>query len=175
MLAALGEWGALRGGSISPRRLASHLTAPAFEEAVGEASVVSLSGLAASESGSLIVRLFRGLEGIKSSNAQLVAVSKTLYHLLPELIVPFDSKVTCGFFGWRSLPERVDESWLLEVYSTLSEVAESVGSDTLRPLGRPGWPLDPAVAQALRIGEARVVDFGLEGYRRSTGAAWYES
>jgi hypothetical protein len=33
------------------------------------------------------------------------SATPTLYHALPELIVPFDGQVTCGFFDWESLPK----------------------------------------------------------------------
>jgi hypothetical protein len=55
----------------------------------------------------------------------------------------------------------------------LAEVAAAVGASELERLGTPTWPLDPAVAGALRIGQARVVDFGMEGYQRSRGETWY--
>ena len=145
----------------------------AFVETLREASQVSLDEFDASRHGDLLVRLFAGLEGIKSSGAQLVFASKALYHLLPELIVPFDNQVTCGFFGWRSLPNRASDEWLWSMYSILGKVASEVGPEALDVLGEPDWPLDPSVSKALRIGRARVIDFGMEGYRRSTTEAWF--
>ncbi|HXJ65295.1 MAG TPA: hypothetical protein VNN79_16190 [Actinomycetota bacterium] len=170
---ALGEWGALRGGEIDPRRFARKLTAPAFVQALGEARDLRISRFDPNRHGEVLVRLFEGLDGIKSSEAQLVATSKALYHLLPELVVPFDGVITCGFFGWNTLPQRIHAEWLIGVYTLLAGVASKVGSRELDRLGTPSWPLDPAVAGALRLGQARVIDFGLEGYRRSAGRPWY--
>jgi hypothetical protein len=173
LLRALGEWGALRGGSIDPRRFRKLLTAPGFVGGLHEAQTMRLTDLDPATHAETLVGLFDALDGIKTSEAQLVAISKTLYHLLPELIVPFDGQITCGFFGWTRLPDRPDRDWLIEVYSLLGGVAAAVGADELERLGTPVWPKDPAVAGALRIGQARVVDLAMEGYRRSRAQAWY--
>lgn len=172
LVSALHEWGAHRGGTISSRRLASVLSDHRFRGLLEQASQTELARLddAAMQ---LICGLFRGLEGIKSSNAQVVVVSKALYHLLPELVVPLDNEVTCGFFGWRSLPNRVDDEWLADIYGVLSQIARGVGPRALARHGQPDWPRDQAVALAIRLGQGRVVDFGMKGYRRSTAKQWY--
>jgi hypothetical protein len=170
---ALREWGATRSGVIAPGGLATRLTRPAFRDALRAAGGLSLTDFRAARHGEVLATLFHGLEGIKASNAQLVAVSKGLYHLLPELIVPFDNVITCGFFGWTRLPNRADDAWLADVYGILARVARAVGRRTLRELGRHPWARDPDVAGALRLGQARVLDFGMEGYRRSRGMPWY--
>lgn len=173
LLRALGEWRATRGGAIPVRGFARRALSSEFTEALSAFEGVSLSTLNVRSEGTGLARLFQALEGIKRSDAQLVAVSKTLYHLLPELVVPFDNEVTCGFFGWHSLPHRVEDAWLSDVYGILASVANSAGPALLDELGRPAWPKDPGVAQALRLGEGRVVDFAMEGYRRSVDAPWY--
>jgi hypothetical protein len=173
LLRALDEWRATRGGPIEPRRFARRLTSPGFLDALREAHSIQLAEFDPAAHSDVVVDLFERLDGIKASHAQLVAISKTLYHLLPELIVPFDGQVTCGFFNWNGLPKNVHPEWLSEVYSVLGGIAASVGSRELDRLGRPAWPLDSAVSDALRIGQARVVDFGLEGYRRSRAEDWY--
>jgi hypothetical protein len=38
---------------------------------------------------------------IVENNAKLVAGTKTLHHLLPDLVVPIDRVFTGGFFGWH--------------------------------------------------------------------------
>jgi hypothetical protein len=134
LLGALGEWGAFRGGSVSSQRLARHLTSSASVEALREACRLSLDEFDVARHGDLLVRLFQGLEGVKSSEAQLVFVSKTLHHLLPELIVPFDNRITCGFFGWSTLPKKASAEWLCSIYSILGDVASEVGPDTLDAL-----------------------------------------
>jgi hypothetical protein len=173
LLRALTEWRATRGGSIEPRRFSRLLTASGFVAGLHEAQGMQLAGFDPVAHADTLVGLFDALDGIKTSEAQLVAISKTLYHVLPELIVPFDGQVTCGFFGWTALPDRPHRGWLIDVYSLLGDVAAAVGADELERLGTPAWPQDPAVAGALRIGQARVVDFGMEGYQRSRGEAWY--
>jgi hypothetical protein len=173
LLRALGEWRATRGDAIPASGFARRALASEFTEALSAFEGVSLSTLNARSEGTSLASLFRGLEGIKRSDAQLVAVSKTLYHLLPELIVPFDNEVTCGFFGWHSLPHRVEDAWLSDVYGILASVARSVGPTLLDELGRPAWPKDRGVASALRLGQGRVIDFAMEGYRRSVDASWY--
>lgn len=173
LLGALNEWRAGRGGAIDPGRFARRLTAPSFLQALASARTVTLAGFDPDAHARVLAELFDALVGIKRSEAQLVASSKTLYHLLPELIVPFDGVITCGFFGWNALPKVAEPAWLSDVYSVLAGIAAGLGPERLDRLGTPSWPLDPAVASALRIGQARVVDFGMEGYRRATGRPWY--
>jgi hypothetical protein len=107
--------------------------------------------------------LLDALDGIKTSEAQIVAISKTLYHLLPELIVPFDGQVTCGFFDWPSLPKRPHRDWLSEVYSLLGELAGGVGARELDRLGRPTWPLDSAVGLACGLARRGLWTSGWRG------------
>ncbi len=161
LLRALHEWRATRGGPIEPRRFARRLTSPGFLDALQDARSIQLAGFDPAAHSEVVVNLFDKLDGIKESHTQLVAISKTLYHLLPELVVPFDGQVTCGFFNWNGLPKDVNPEWLSEVYSLLGEIASGVGSEKLDRWGQPPWPVDPAVSTALRIGQARVVDFGL--------------
>jgi hypothetical protein len=173
LLGALNEWRAGRGGAIDPRGLARRLTAPAFVDALGSARTMTLARFDRDRDADILARLFDGLVGMKSSEAQLVAISKTLCHLVPELVAPFDGVITCGFFGWSALPKVAEAAWLSDVYSVLGGIARRVGARRLDRLGTPLWPLDPGVAAALRIGQGRVVDLGLEGYRRASDQPWY--
>ena len=45
---------------------------------------------------------------IVENKAKLVACSKALHHILPELVVPIDRKYTRNFFGWHA-PEFQDK------------------------------------------------------------------
>ena len=170
---SLREWKATRSGAIPPAGLARRLTAPAFVETLRRAGRISLTDFTASKHADVLGQLFQGLDGIKSSEAQVVAVSKTLYHLLPELIVPFDNVITSGFFGWSRLPDHAEEAWLLDMYGVLAGTARTVGRATLEALGTLPGARDPAVGAALRLGQGRVIDLGMEGYRRSRTQAWY--
>jgi hypothetical protein len=40
--------------------------------------------------------------GIVDNNTQIVSGTKTLHHLLPDLVVPFDRKYTQSFFNWHN-------------------------------------------------------------------------
>ncbi|HEY7281369.1 MAG TPA: hypothetical protein VID47_07210 [Actinomycetota bacterium] len=173
LLRALNEWRAGRGGAIDPSRLSRRLTAPTYLEALRSAETITLARFDPDVDAGVLAELFDGLVGIKRSEAQVVAISKTLCHLLPELIAPFDGVITCGFFDWNALPKVADQGWLADVYAVLGGIARKVGARRLERLGTPAWPLDPAVGAALRIGQGRVVDLGLEGYRRARDEPWY--
>lgn len=39
---------------------------------------------------------------VSFEEAATVAVSKTLHHILPDLVVPIDREYTSNFFGWHA-------------------------------------------------------------------------
>ena len=68
---------------------------------------------------------------LSASGTQIVAGTKALHHLLPELIPPIDRTYTIRFFHENTLMPRGDEDAFREVYPALAEIA-SRASDHLR-------------------------------------------
>jgi hypothetical protein len=102
--------------------------------------------------GDLLLSIFRELEDVKPTNTKWVAVSKVLYLLLPDLVVPMDGS-TWRFLG-RTSPEGLREEGFRLAYSTFSKIA--VEAD--RKVG----PLRDFVAPqpgTVQLGLGRVVDF----------------
>jgi hypothetical protein len=112
-----------------------------------------------------IHRLFNHLWTIKDTPANWVATSKTLYLLLPDLIVPMDNRFTKPFLhGWW--PTRTDRDFLADVYWIFALIARVAGEPTLRQIAKldsldraPGENLPP-------LGMARVVDAGIVGFQK---------
>jgi hypothetical protein len=78
--------------------------------------------------------LFAAVAPIKPTRSKWVVTSKTLYHLLPDLVVPMDRMVTARFLNLSSLPEGLDRRFFLEFYEDASRVARSVGGTHLEVL-----------------------------------------
>ena len=160
--AALRKWQAFRGpaGGVSERRFRRSIarTEPHLPRLRG----VRIDEIEPSELPRLF-ELFRSLEDLKPSRAKWVSISKTLYHLLPELVTPMDKVITARFLGGSTLPTGLDEDFFVTLYGHLSEVARSVGGSRLDELGLDPTIEDPARRHAMRIGRARVIDFAMAG------------
>jgi hypothetical protein len=63
--------------------------------------------------------------GITENKALLVACTKTLHHLLPELVVPMDRKFTQWFFGWAELQSHHREHFR-EAFAAFADIARTV-------------------------------------------------
>jgi len=64
---------------------------------------------------------------LSASGTQIVAGTKALHHLLPNLIPPVDRTYTIRFFHENTLMPRGDEDAFREVYPALAEIASRVG------------------------------------------------
>jgi hypothetical protein len=79
--------------------------------------------------------------GVVDNRARIVAGTKTLHHLLPDLVPPMDRAWTGAFFGWTSLdPQHRQTDIFTEAFVGLAEVA--VACRPSRLVGD-GWRTSP--------------------------------
>jgi hypothetical protein len=64
---------------------------------------------------------------LSASATQIVAGTKTLHHLLPDLIPPVDREYTIRFCHENKMMNMGDEAALKEVYPVLAEIATRAG------------------------------------------------
>ena len=84
--------------------------------------------------------------------ARIVAGTKTLHHLLPDLVPPMDRAWTGMFFGWTATdPQNRQEAIFTEAFTSLAEVARQTSPARLVGLG---W----------RTCQTKVIDNALIGY-----------
>src|SRR5439155_8374101 len=102
--------------------------------------------------GSRLLSLFGQLEDVKPTRTKWTAVSKTMYLLLPDLVVPMD-RSTWRFLG-RVVPSGLHEEDFGLAYATFSAIARDadMGTTLLAELAQPS-------PDTVRLGLARVVDF----------------
>jgi hypothetical protein len=156
---ALRRWQAFRGvrGGVPEARFRAvvegleHLVAPVESSSI---SNVTKEGIAQ------LYELFDALAPIKPTRSKWVVTSKTLYHLLPELVVPMDRMVTARFLRLSGLPAGLDRQFFLRFYSDVADVARSLGVKRLETLSRAN-PF--ATGDQIRIGQARVIDLAMAG------------
>jgi hypothetical protein len=75
--------------------------------------------------------------GVAENMARIVAGTKTLHHLLPDLVPPMDRAWTGAFFGWNVTdPQYHQRTILTEAFGAFTQVARSCR--TSRPVGS-GW------------------------------------
>lgn len=89
---------------------------------------------------------------VVSNKAKLVATTKTLHHLLPDLVVPIDRRYTGAFFGWH-VPEFQSSQQLIfeTAWEAFVEIARATEPERL--VG-PGW----------RTSTTKVIDNAIVGY-----------
>jgi hypothetical protein len=93
--------------------------------------------------------------GIVENNAKLVACSKALHHLLPELVVPIDRAFTGTFFGWhRPEFQYHQEKIFRQAYQHFVDIAKETNPS--RFVGG-GW----------RTSRTKIVDNALVGFCRA--------
>lgn len=89
---------------------------------------------------------------IIDAEARVVALTKTLHHLLPDLVVPIDRTFTPTFFGWPSDELRNNEAPAFNsAWDAFAKVARSV--DPSRLVGQ-GW----------RTSRTKVIDNAMVGF-----------
>ena len=64
---------------------------------------------------------------LSASGTQIVAGTKALHHVLPDLIPPVDRTYTIRFFHENTLMPRGDEDAFKEVYPALVQIASRAG------------------------------------------------
>lgn len=97
---------------------------------------------------------------VSASSARIVANSKTLHHLLPDLVPPIDRQYTFRFFYGRSMLSVPEREAFLESYKQMCVVARKTAAIILARIdGR--W----------NSSESKVVDNAIIGYMRRATVA----
>jgi hypothetical protein len=94
---------------------------------------------------------------IVENRARIVAATKTLHHLLPDLVPPMDRAWTGAFFGWTSSDPQHNQTQIFErSFVGLAEVARTA---------KPGR----LVGDGWRTCSTKILDNALIGYCKSIG------
>jgi hypothetical protein len=93
-----------------------------------------------------------------TSRTQIVAGSKTLHHVLPDLIPPIDRQYTLRFFTGHTALATGDEKAFFAVFPDLVEIAERSHEAIGRALSRGG---------AMATGPTKVIDNAIIGFMRA--------
>lgn len=65
--------------------------------------------------------------GVVTNRSKIVPGTKTLHHLLPELVPPMDRRYTGAFFGWSTLdPQNRQTEIFDEAFGAFAEIARAV-------------------------------------------------
>lgn len=100
---------------------------------------------------------------VSTSNTQIVAGSKFLHHLLPDLVPPIDRQYTFSFFtGQKAVPD--DRLALLTWFPQLAEIGTRCRTPIQEAIGRGGF---------MATGQAKVIDNAIIGFmqqRQFTGS-----
>jgi hypothetical protein len=98
----LQAWGIGSRGSrlVGEREFAACLLKNEAEIVALEAASLDDAGIDVAKIGARVWRLIKSL-GLANNKAVLVPSTKTLHHLLPDLVVPMDRAYTRPFFGWH--------------------------------------------------------------------------
>jgi len=79
---------------------------------------------------------------IIENEARLVALTKTLHHILPRLVVPIDRAYTGRFFGWSPVVMQTRQHQrFTEMFAVFNRLAQAVDLDS--EVGD-GWRMSPA-------------------------------
>jgi len=93
---------------------------------------------------------------ITATGVRLVACTKALHHLLPNLVVPIDRQFTGAFFGWNTYDWQVKEERAFKrAFVVFHEIAHKTRPSQY--VGA-GWNTSPS----------KVVDNAIVGYCRKT-------
>ena len=116
---------------------------------------VSLLKLSTADMGRVSRDLWKLLFGLTVSiaDAQIVANSKVLHHLLPRLIPPIDRTYTFNFFYGRNMLSIAEEDAFYEMFSRFHMIAIN-NRDIITRLVGPGW----------NTSETKVIDNAVVGY-----------
>jgi hypothetical protein len=91
---------------------------------------------------------------VSTSQTQLVAGSKFLHHLLPDLVPPIDRQYTFSFFvGQKMVPD--DKAAFLDWFPKLADIG-----------GRCREPIDEAIKRGgfMATGKAKIIDNAIMGF-----------
>jgi hypothetical protein len=163
---SLRRWQAFRGTPFDRKRLQDALRAlspllPRWKDT----SILTIEEAEVSQ----LFHLFEAIREIKPSHRKWVVTSKTLHHLLPDLIPPIDNQMTAPFLGRSALPASFDSAFLEETFTAFIRVARDpeygLGASRLGAASdEVPYPVPSTDPIDGRIGMARVIDFAIAGF-----------
>jgi hypothetical protein len=158
LYATLAAWGLHRmgPGKTKLRELPAIRESIRAEAAgVDELAGLTITDVSDAERGSVVDRVWLILTRLQVSQAaaQIVANSKTLHHLLPELVPPIDRQYTFRFFYGRKVLNVEEQTAFQEMFGRLLLVGNSQ-RETIDRLAGKGW----------NTSRAKVVDNAVMGY-----------
>jgi hypothetical protein len=142
LLATLKAWGiGLRGSRLRPiAEVAAALLDQAELLSGLRHRTISEASLTSDGVDELVWQLIERVD-IVDNEARLVALSKTLHHVLPDLVVPIDRTYTGRFFAWGTTAMQYKQRPLFfEAFTVFNQVAQAV--DLLARVGS-GWRSAP--------------------------------
>jgi hypothetical protein len=95
---------------------------------------------------------------VSTSRTRIVAGSKALHHVLPDLVAPIDRQYTFRFFTGQKSIAHGDRAAFLEWFPLLCEVAARCARQIEEALQREGF---------MATGEAKVVDNAIIGFMQA--------
>jgi hypothetical protein len=162
--AVLPAWGmhrmgpqAAKVGDFTPITAALREKAPELQQ-LWPLHITMLSGQAAREAAAIAWDVIAHVK-VSTSQTQIVAGSKFLHHLLPDLVPPMDRQYTFTFFtGQKMVPS--DRAAFLDWFPRLAEVGGQCRDQIQAAIDRGGF---------MATGEAKVIDNAIMGFmqRRS--------
>lgn len=157
--AVLPAWGMHRMGPQTAKvgdfpQITSALrqAAPALEQ-LWPLHITELDGQQASEAAVLAWTVIAGIQ-VSTSRTQIVAGTKFLHHVLPDLVPPIDRQYTFNFFtGQKMVPS--DQAAFLDWFPRLADIG-----------GRCREPIRDAIAKRgfMATGEAKIIDNAIMGF-----------
>lgn len=94
---------------------------------------------------------------VVDNKARIVAGTKTLHHLLPDLVPPMDRAWTGAFFGWSLLdPQNSQTVIFTEAFTSFAHMARAVRPSRL-------------VGQGWRTSSSKILDNAVIGYCKLYG------
>ena len=97
-------------------------------------------------------RIVESLE-VSATESKIVAGSKTLHHLLPDLVPPIDREYTGKFFLWRNQMQYRQKEMFEDVFPRLVALAKTLAGQ-----------VDACVGQGFNTSLTKVVDNALMGF-----------
>ena len=97
---------------------------------------------------------------VSTSATRIVAGSKALHHVLPDLVPPIDRQYTFRFFTGQKSVARGDRQAFLEWYPYFCEIARARAAEIESIVGRGGF---------MATGPAKVIDNAIMGFMQGRG------
>ena len=97
---------------------------------------------------------------VSTSATRIVAGSKALHHVLPDLVPPIDRQYTFQFFTGQKAVNTGDERAFLEWFPYLAEIGRRVRTEIDEALERGGF---------MATGAAKVIDNAIIGFMQGEG------